>query len=103
MQEARNVFFPYCLRRLGDGRYIFLNRGYKPVGNNIKDWIEYENDPGAVHLELTPSQIKQLSVDGKPDSSEIYLYNDGCVPTDNSEYWASYSEKLELLAKVRIR
>ena len=30
--DFRSVFMPYCLRKQKDGRYVVLNREYKPVG-----------------------------------------------------------------------
>jgi hypothetical protein len=30
--DFRAMFFPYCLQKQKDGRYVVLNREYKPVG-----------------------------------------------------------------------
>lgn len=34
MSEARSFLFPYCIIQLADGRYIVVNRYYKPLGGH---------------------------------------------------------------------
>lgn len=98
----RKTFFPYCLDRLSDGRYIVLNRKYKPLGVSDDAWVEYENHPTAVKLNLTKSIISKLSVKPDPDEDRIYLYNDATNPTLSKENWDAYAKRLETLAKLTV-
>jgi hypothetical protein len=101
--SARHIYFPYCLERLEDGRYIVLNRNYKPLGDPRRDWVVYEDHPSAQHLKgLTAAKAKAMSYKESPDLDKIYLYNDGCVPTGSAENWAAYSKRLHVLAKLQI-
>lgn len=102
--EFRQVFLIYCLDRLPDGRYIALNRRYKPVGHTGTEWVEYEALAVGFKFKraLSPRQIASLSWDGDTSAERIYLYNDGCVPTDSAAHWAAYSARLERLAGYKI-
>lgn len=99
---VRRVFMPYCLQRLKDGRYIVLNRLYKPLGVASRDWVDYESHPSAMQISgLTATRIPKLSWKGESDAECIYLYNDGCIPTDSAEHWDAYSKRLKLLAELK--
>lgn len=91
---------PYCLERLQDGSYLFLNRRYKPLGVSSKEFLEYELQPGLFKFKraLSAKQIAALSFKGDTDGSRIYLYNDGCIPTDSDANWTAYSDRLQRLA-----
>lgn len=102
--DFRSVFMPYCLRKQEDGRYVVLNREYKPVGFFTKEYVEYKDYPVAVHVEgIGPSTAAKLSFNGSDDTSVIYLYNDGCVPTLGEDNMKKYLAKLQILAKLRIK
>ncbi len=99
----RQIHLPYVIRRLADRRYIVLNRLYKPLGIASTAWVVYEAHPSAVHLSgLTPAVAKKLSFRGSEDVDEIYLYNDGCNPSNSREDWISYQARLQLLAELEI-
>lgn len=99
----RATFLPYCLMRQVDGSYIVSNRGYKPVGLTVTDWVEHDAYPVRVHLpEMTEAVARRLDHEGGDSLDEIYLYDDGCVPTDSAEDWMAYSERLLLLAQMRV-
>lgn len=101
----RGRFLPYCLVRLGDGRYIAVNRDYKPIGGTRADgWVDYDSHPHAVKLNgLTPQRIARLAVKGEAEpDGRIYLYNDGCVPTSSQANWDAYAARLAILAKLTI-
>ena len=101
--DFRKVFLPYCLQKQPDGRYAILNRRYKPVGLAITEFINYEDYPVCVNLKgLGPATAAKLSWKGDPDTDQIYLYNDGCVPTESSENMQSYLKRLEILAKLKV-
>ena len=101
--DFRSVFMPYCLRKQGDGRYVVLNREYKPVGFFTNEYVKYEEHPVAVRLKgIGPATAAKLSWKGSEDIDNIFLYNDGCIPTASAENMKQYLTKLQLLAKLRI-
>jgi hypothetical protein len=88
---------------LEDGRYIALNRYYKPLGEPRKDWVVYEDHPSAQNLKgLTAAKAEAMSYKGSPSLDRIYFYNAGCAPTDSAENWAAYSKRLQVFAKLQI-
>ena len=98
--EIRQIFMPYCLERLKDGGYLFLNRKYKPLGVLSADWVDYDAHPSQFKFKraLSAAQISALSYCGDTNPDRIYLYNDGCTPTDGDAHWKAYSAKLQKLA-----
>lgn len=103
MNTVRHIFLPYCLQRLKDGRYIVLNRKYKPLGISSSAWITYETDPSVQKIKgITAAKARALSHRGDDDIEKIYLYSDGCIPTATAEDMAAYSKRLTLLAKLEI-
>ena len=103
MKEFRGVFFPYCLECLEDGRYVVLNRAYKPLGFLTSKWVEYTEYPVCVKLNgLGPVKARRLSHNGSEKLDRIYLYNDGCVPTRSPAAMKSYMKKLQLLATLQV-
>jgi hypothetical protein len=103
MSDFRSVFLPYCLDRQPDGRYVVLNRKYKPVGFLTKDHIEYSDYPICVKFKgLGEITAAKISFNGDSNMDRIYLYNDGCIPTNSSEYMADYLRRLEILAKLAV-
>jgi len=98
-----SVYLPYCLRRQEDGRYVVLNREYKPVGFCTREFITYEDHPVAAKIgKLTERLAERLSWRGDTNTAEIFLYNDGCNPTSSAGNMAAYLERIALLAKLRI-
>ncbi|WP_455553955.1 hypothetical protein [Comamonas kerstersii] len=96
------TLLPYCLERLSDGRYLALNRNYKPVGWQGNDWIDYETSPGAFALKqpLTAADAVDISYCSDDDLERIYLYNDGTEPFSTAENWDAYSARLERFMKL---
>lgn len=100
--EFRWAFMPYCIKRLKDGRYIVLNRDYKPLGIQTSDFVNYETHPTAAKLKITKATAKKLSWSAAEDVETIMLYNDGCVPTRSKANMDAYLAKLAVLAKTKI-
>jgi hypothetical protein len=100
--EFRSIFMPYCLIRLDDGRYIVVNRNYKPLGITSGDYVIYETHPSAAKLKITAATAKKLSWAGSDALARIYLYNDGCIPTDGKANMDAYLSKLSVLAKLKV-
>jgi hypothetical protein len=103
LNDFRSVFLPYCLRKQPDGRYVVVNREYKPIGFCTTAYVDYTQFPVAASLKgVTAALARKLSHDGNPGIDEIYLYDDGCVPTSSAAHMSAYLAKLQLLAKLKI-
>jgi hypothetical protein len=99
--DVRALFFPYVLSKQKDGRYVLLNRRYKPVGFVTTDSIEYAKYPVSITLPgLTPRIASQLSCRADPNVDEIYLYSDQSKPTLGMKEMLAYQKKLALLATL---
>jgi len=97
------VHLPYCVQRQDDGRYVVLNRDYKPLGFTSSNWIDYSEYPVAVRFKgLTAKTAAKISYKGSEELSSIYLYNDGCIPTASKPDMAAYLGRLAHLAKLKI-
>ena len=102
LHDFRSAHLPYCLQMQKDGRYVVLNREYKPIGFTTTDWVDYEKYPVAVKIKgLTAKKAEKVSYKGSGDLDNIYLYNDGCVPTKSTKNMQAYLKRLEALAKLR--
>lgn len=103
MNDFRAAYLPYCLIRQADGRYAVVNRRYKPLGYLTSEWVNYQDKPILAHLSgLDPATIRKLSWSGSEDAERIYLYNDGCIPTENAAHMRSYLDRLAILAKLKV-
>jgi len=100
--EFRWAFMPYCLHRLKDGRYIVLNRSYKPLGIQTRDWVDYDTHPTAARIKITKATARKLSWEAKEDLDVIFLYNDGRVPTKSASNMDAYLAKLAIMAKLKV-
>jgi hypothetical protein len=103
LNDFRSVFLPYCLEKQPDGRYVVLNREYKPIGFKTREHIEYEEYPICVELkgigEVTAAKV---SYNSDSNTDMIFLYNDGCVPTESAEHMKNYLNRLAILAKLKV-
>lgn len=90
--------------RQEDGSYVICNRRYKPVGITRTDFVGYDEYPVKVRFKrkLSAAQIRFLDWKGREDADRIYLYNDGCIPTDGDANWAAYSKRLQRLASYEL-
>lgn len=103
MDELRQRAFPYCVQRLDDGRYILLNRRYKPLGWPGGEHVDYDAHPSAAKIRITAATARKLSYESSPAIDRIYLYNDGCVPTRSAANMRAYLERLAVLMKLKVR
>ena len=82
LNDFRSVCMPYCLQKQPDGKYLVLNRGYKPFGFKTSDHVKYEDYPICLQLKgIGPATAAKLSYKGSDDVNAIFLYNDGWIPT----------------------
>lgn len=102
--ELRQLILIYCLERQPDGSYIALNRRYKPVGLSTVEWVDYEASPVRFKFKraLSAAQVAALSYKGDANPERIYLYNDGCIPTESATHWKAYADRLERLAGYKV-
>ena len=102
LSDIRSVHLPYCLKRQTDGRYVVLNREYKPLGFRTPDWSGYEKYPIAHRLKgLTTRKATRLSIDESPSLKSIYPYNDRSIPTSSAANMKAYLDRLAILAKIK--
>lgn len=102
--DVRSVHLPYCLQQQPDGRYVILNRNYKPLGFITQEHLRYDDYPIAVHLGgLGPSTAAKLSWEGSTDLTRIYLYSDNCIPTSSASAMQRYLDRLAILARLKIK
>jgi len=101
--NSRAIYFPYCLHQLDDKSWIVLNRNHKPLGSGPAAFANFEDiDPEIRIARITPNQARQLSSLGDAGGAgRIYLYNDGCIPTDNRKNMAGYLKRLSVLMKLK--
>ena len=100
--EFRHYFMPYCIQRLKDGRYIVLNRQYKPLGTFSGDWVDYDAHPSACKLKVTKAAAVKISWQGSDNLDVIHLYNDGTIPTTSAEHHRAYCDRLKVLMHLKI-
>lgn len=98
---ARWVVFPYCIQRLDDGRYIVLNRRYKPLGVASDTHVVYEESPAACHMKITPDIARRLSWLGDDSIERIALYDGSENMLEHPDHLAAYVERLALLMTIR--
>jgi len=103
MTDFRSVFLPYCIKKLADGRYVVLNRKYKPLGFSTSEKLDYESYPITVKMRgLKAKTAVKLSWKGDDNTDEIFLYNDGCVPTQSAKFMSAYLERLKILLAMKV-
>ena len=100
----RWFFLPYCLVLQADGSYVVTNRRYKPVGMTTTAHVDYTAHEVRVKFkkQLSTPQATKLSWNGSDQLDQIWLYNDGCVPTDSQANWDAYSLRLQRLADLQV-
>lgn len=99
MRELRVTHFVYCVMRVEGNRYVLLNRRYKPIGYNGDDYVDY--DEYAVKLKgLTQKKANTIENRGYANLDAIYLYDDGCVPTNSKANMDSYLKRLAILMEL---
>jgi hypothetical protein len=98
--EFRFFYLPYCIERVSPGKYVILNRKYKPLGITEGDHVDYM--PWAVSMKLTAQTAAKLSWKGDPSLEKIWLYHDGSIPTRSAAHMTAYLERLAILAKLKV-
>lgn len=103
LNDIQTVCFPYCLRQGRDGRYVLLNRQYKPLGFCTRKKVAYLKYPIILRIKgLTQEKIQRLSCYADPNPIWIQLYDDASAPTRNAENMRAYLDRLAILAKLKV-
>jgi hypothetical protein len=103
LDTVQFAFLPYCIQKQRDGRYMVLNREYKPVGFWTREWVDYTSGPFLVKIKgLTKRTVASISFNGDTSLDRIYLYNDGCIPTRSAKHMTAYLKRLGRIAKYKI-
>ena len=101
--DVRATCFIYCIQKLEDGRFVFLNRHYKPIGFYTSEHVDYDHYPIALNVDgLTNKVIEKLAWNGQMQGEKIYLYNDATNPITSTQNMNAYLEKLKILSKLSI-
>jgi hypothetical protein len=100
MHNFRWWFLPYCLQRLENGKYVVLNRAYKPVGMVTEEWVDYE--PHGVKIKIGKNQARALSYNKSEEKERVYLYDDATNPNRSKATMDEYLRKVGLLAAYTI-
>ena len=108
--DFRSICCLYCLKKLTSGNYIALNREYKPLGFPNYSHVVYEASGATFKLNgLTKALAAKISYDGRGfrrspiDGTEcLWLYNDGCIPTNSNADMEDYLQRLGLLLKLKV-
>jgi hypothetical protein len=95
----RRVYWPYCIEQLAAGRYVLLNRLYKPLGIASSTFIR-DYSPWSFKLSITEADAQEMSWEGNDDVSRVYFYHDGTIPTDSRQKLAAYEARLTRLASI---
>ncbi len=75
LYDIRSVALPYCVKRLENGKYILLNRDYKPIGFKTRENVNYENFPVNHKVQgITKKIAAKLSWRGDDNIEAIFLY-----------------------------
>jgi hypothetical protein len=89
---------PYCFKRLRSGKWLPLNREYRPLGisrsqSPLASYEEYESEAlpsGALHFDRIPAS--------RGDTEERkFLYGDATAPHRSLEHHARYCARLEAI------
>jgi len=102
LNDFRAIYLPYCLKKQENGKYIVLNRNYKPLGFNSNEEFNYSDFPISSNLKgITEKKAIELSWNDSPDKENIFLYNDGTNPIKSKRNMTEYLKKIESLAKLK--
>jgi hypothetical protein len=91
----------YCLVQCADGRWLVLNRQYKPLNTGITRWVDYDTCAG-IRITLTDRQVATLTSDGHPPAHrwgyrKVWLYRDETSPDRSKALLLQYLARVTVL------
>lgn len=106
--RVAHTHFPYCIQKTKDGKWLILNRNYKPLGSTGKEWVDYDNHPDRMPINSRAiAELRKLAVYDIPDKPDdpgvFFFYKDGSMPTASDSDWQRYSKILQLLAGAKLK
>lgn len=98
--DLRAKFLPYCIHRRADGRFLLLNRNYKPLGVTSTEWADYDTNRDAVELTgFTDRKAEKIGLEVDGDGW-YYLYDDTNSPMRTPETWERYCKILREIMQL---
>ena len=87
-------WLPYRVTVYDDRWIEVCHREYQVIQHGLAERKPTDKQLIAISYE---GQIKRLG-----GGREVYLYNDGCVPTHSKAYWDNYCQRLRILARLKL-
>lgn len=103
-----HTHFPYLIQQTSDGKWLALNRKYKPLGTTSDEWVDYDTHPGRIAIDhRSLAAIRRVAVNEQGDAGgrdqAIFFYNDGFSLTDSDSDWTRYAKILKVLARASVK
>jgi hypothetical protein len=106
--RVAQTHFPYCIQKTKDGKWLVLNRLYKPLGTTSNEWVDYDNHPDRLAINSRSiAALRKLAVYDIPDVPNdpglFFFYSDSTMPTESEGDWAKYAKIMRLLAGAKVK
>ena len=105
--ELQQVFLPYCIKPLGNNRFVILNRDYKPVGYPKGSWLpeaEYQALLEKSVFSIPNSQSLYRFHNGTPRSDGMIYLHDGSLRKNNeSAYWKRLYDLTGIVSETQVK
>jgi hypothetical protein len=101
MRRPRREDLVYCLQLCRDGRWLLLDRRYKPHGGDVpRDaWADYETCAGR-RRHLSELQLRSVSHGCQPyrrGDRQVWLYSDATDPGKSAALARAYQRRLAVM------
>jgi hypothetical protein len=101
--DLRYTHLPYCLRKLDDGRYITVNRRYKPLGICSRERVVYEDHPTAMYIEgLTDELAIEIDVQKGAKPGHVFLYDGTSTAPKTQQAVDEYMQRLSRIMTLKM-